>query len=136
MTVPLIDWGQELAEAELPPGCVVNAHAVDEELDARPFAGELVKRMTQLLDVTAALGDAGTQPEVARIVVHEGLDVLDASAGLVVAVESGETRALDWRVERGGADSAPPTVLLAGAGPIAETLRRRQPVWVESDERF
>lgn len=115
---PAIDWGQELTT------------------DPGSTAHEVVLRMTQLLAVTTALSDAATSTDVGKVLIRQGLDVLQACAGLVTVLEGGETHALVWRVSPEQADEPPPTVLLIGYGPIVEAMRTRQPVWIVGDEEF
>jgi signal transduction histidine kinase len=113
-----IDWGQELAYSPAPMG------------------QEVVLRMTRLLTVTSALSDAATSADIGKVLIHDGLDVLDASAGLVMVVEGGESHALVWRVSPEQDDEPPPRLLLRGYGPIGEALRTRRPVWMVDDEEF
>lgn len=118
MSGPTIDWGQELANTSASTG------------------QEVVRRMTRLLTVTSALSDAATSADIGKVLIHEGLDVLDACAGLVTVLEAGETHALVWRVSPDHDDEPPPRVLLSGHGPIGEALRTRRPIWMVDDEEF
>ena len=118
MSGSTLDWGQELADA---PGSL---------------GREIIPRMARLLTVTSALSDASTSADIGKVLIHQGLDVLDACAGLVTVLEGGETHALVWRVSPEQDDEPPPRVLLSGFGPIGEALRTRRPVWMVDDEEF
>jgi signal transduction histidine kinase len=99
-----------------------------------PHVDDFAIRMTRLLDVTTALADAASPADVARVVIHQGLDVLEASGGLVALVAGDELNILDWRTSSNGTESAPTTLSVGKDGPVAEAMRFRAPVWLESRE--
>jgi signal transduction histidine kinase len=112
-----------------------------ERLDA--LLGELkvddsvaLQAATQLLEVTTLLSEATTMREVARVVIGPGLDMTEATSGLVGVMESDTLRVLDWRTSASAASRPFPWITIDGAGPLAEALGKREPVWLESRERF
>lgn len=94
----------------------------------------LAGRTSRLLDVTNSLSAAALPSDVAHVVVDRGLDVTEATFGLIGVVEGDEFRVLDRRSPRRAEESAP--ILLRSATPLAEALRRREPIWLESREAF
>lgn len=121
---------------------LLNAHPDIEKLDALlagPGAADSAAlwAATRLLEVTTLLGEAATASEVARIVIEHGLDVTDASSGLLGVMDAGTLRVVEWRTpERAAANGPFPACASAGDGPLAEALRKRAPVWLESRARF
>ena len=93
-------------------------------------------REMSLLDVTTALSDAESGVDIAGVVIHRGLDVLEATAGLVAVIEGDTLRVLDWRASATARGDAPSLLTLGGDGPLGDALRTREPVWLESPARF
>ncbi|MEO5566917.1 MAG: GAF domain-containing sensor histidine kinase [Gemmatimonadaceae bacterium] len=138
LTLPTIDWAKELAAAaDATTHLDADRRASGDAGETGRLVQEIVVRMTRLLDVTTALADATSSADVAGALIHQGLDVLEASAGLVTVVEAGGPLALAWRASTQENESdTPPRVFLGGLGMIAEALHGRQAVWIESTERF
>jgi signal transduction histidine kinase len=112
-----------------------------EKLDA--LLGELraddsaaLRAATQLLEIMTLLGEAATEHDVARIMIQYGLDMTKATSGLVGVMHGDALRVLDWRTSPSAASGPFPTISLHGDGPLAEALRTRELVWLESRERF
>lgn len=105
---------------------------------ARAQAESLAARTKQLLDVTTALAEADLPRDVARVVMRQGLAVVEASTGLVgvIAGRGAEFQVLDWRPMSGRANEPLPRIELDGPGPVAEAIRVRGPVWVASNDEF
>jgi len=103
---------------------------------ARAHAVSLASRTTQLLDVTTALAEAELPRDVARVVMTQGLPVVEACVGLVGSVQNDEFRVLDWRPSPAVSDQALPQIELHGDGPVAEAIRRRRSVWLASREEL
>ena len=104
---------------------------------AQDLAEISAARATRLLDVTRLLAEATTTKDVARVVIGPGLAMTEATSGLVGVMESDSLRVLEWRRTSAAGDSLPfPTITLDGDGPLAAALRKREPVWLESRERF
>jgi K+-sensing histidine kinase KdpD len=99
---------------------------------ARAHAENLASRTTRLLDVTTALAEAELPRDVARVVMTEGLPVVEASVGLVGVVQGDDFRVLDWRPSPTMADDALPRIELNGEGAVAEAIRTRSVVWLQS----
>jgi signal transduction histidine kinase len=93
-------------------------------------------RVTRLLNVTTALSDAESAVDVARLVIGRGLDALDASGGLVAVVDGDRLHVLDWRLSAERTVTPPTDILVGNDGPVAEAMRSREPVWLESRERL
>ncbi|PNY79457.1 GAF domain-containing protein [Deinococcus koreensis] len=81
--------------------------------------------------VTEALAAARTLQAMLGVVLNTALDVLHVEAGAVLLVDSSGEH-LEVAASRGHA-GGPPAPWLAGSpaepGPVAEALRRREPVW-------
>ena len=103
---------------------------------AQSSAEAVASRATRLLEVTTLLSEATTTRDVARVVIGHGLDMTEATSGLVGVMDGNTLRVLDWRTSAAGASGPFPTITIDGDGPLAEALRRREPVWVESREHF
>jgi signal transduction histidine kinase len=103
---------------------------------AQVSSESVAARATRLLEVTTLLSEASTTRDVARVVIGHGLDMTEATSGLVGVMDDTTLRVLDWRIPGSAANRPLPTFTLDGDGPIAEALRQRGPVWLESRERF
>jgi signal transduction histidine kinase len=101
-----------------------------------PGVDDVATRMTRLLDVTTAVADAASAVDIARVIIHQGLDALEASGGIVAAVAGDELHVLDGRMSAHETVGVPSTISVGTDGPVAEALRRREPVWLESRERL
>jgi PAS domain S-box-containing protein len=96
-----------------------------------------IQALVRLQAITAALAAAATPDEVARVILEEGVGLLDASAGSISrTVGSGELAVLD-------ACGYPDTTLVAWRrydvelpAPLAEAFRTGRPVWVESPAAY
>jgi signal transduction histidine kinase len=106
------------------------------QVAARHVADAFAAHMTRLLDVTTALSDAASTVDVAKVVIHQGLDALEATGGLVAIIDGEELRVLDWRASTEGNGDPASIISIGDNGPLAEALRRREPVWLESREQF
>ena len=89
-----------------------------------------------LLDVTTALAAAQLPSDVAKVVVGQGFDVLEAAFGMIGTIDGNEIRVLDRRrYSRDGQDWGA-TVSLDDKTPLTVALKRREPVWLDSPEQF
>lgn len=95
-----------------------------------------VQRLEQLQKVTAALSEALTREEVSGVVVTQGVEALEAGAGMVALLDeaSGEMEVI-------AATGYPAEVVeqwkrfsLAAPTPLTAAVRERRPVYVESLE--
>jgi PAS domain S-box-containing protein len=104
---------------------------------AQNEAERAVQALMRLQAVTAGLAAAVTPVEVARVVLEEGIGLLDAAAGSISwAVGPDELEILD-------AFGYPEKSLVAWRryvvdvpAPLAEAFRTGEPVWLESPEAF
>jgi signal transduction histidine kinase len=103
---------------------------------ARSHAEGLASRTTRLLDVTTALAEAELPRDVGRVVMTQGLPVVEACVGLIGMVHDGEFRVLDWRPSPAVSDHAVPRIELHGDGPVATAMRTRRAVWLESRDEL
>ena len=103
---------------------------------ARTHAEDLVWRTTRLLDVTKALAEAELPRDVANVVITQGLDVIEASVGLMAMVTEDGYSVLDWRPAPVRAEEDVPPTERNGEGPLSEAMRSRQLVWVPSRDEL
>ena len=102
---------------------------------ARAGAEQLASRATRLLDVTTRLAEAELPADVARVMIGPGLEVAEAVTGMIGIVSGNELRVIERRTTR-RLGSLTPTLALDSDTPLAEAMRRREPVWLESREQF
>jgi len=102
---------------------------------ARAGAEQLASRATRLLDVTTRLAEAELPADVARVMIGPGLEVAEAVTGMIGIVSGNELRVIERRTTR-RLGSLTPTLALDADTPLAEAMRRREPVWLESREQF
>lgn len=112
------------------------AHANEDLTAARDTAEQLASRANRLLDVTTALSEAQLPQDVARVVVGQGFDVLEASAGMIGVLDDDEVRILDRRRFVRDPDQSGESVPLDGKTPLTAAIKRREPVWLGSPEQF
>jgi len=111
------------------------AQANEELTGARDVAERIAMRANRLLAVTNALSEARMPADVAHVVIGQGFDVLEAAVGLIAVVDGDRITVLDRR-------RAPRTTgeanqyTLADETPLAEALRTREPIWLESLEQY
>ena len=95
---------------------------------------QTVQRLEQLQRVTAALSESLTQEEVTSVVVHQGVEALEADAGMIALLDEAG-RQMDVIASTG----YPADVVekwkrfpLAAPTPLTEAVRSCQPVYLES----
>jgi len=103
---------------------------------AQATAEHIAARATRLLEVTTALSEAALPTDVARVMIAQGLDVAEAVSGLVGVVNGNELHVIERRASQRTPGEARATISLDADTPLAEALRRREPVWLESRDRF
>lgn len=112
------------------------AHANKDLTAARDTAEHLANRANQLLDVTTALSEAELPEDVARVAAARGFDVVEAAVGMIGIIEDNELRVLARRKiappDSGWADR----LSLDERSPVTSAIKRREPVWLESPDRF
>jgi K+-sensing histidine kinase KdpD len=93
-------------------------------------------RAARLLEVTSALGDARSVDDVTAVVLDKGTAALEARRAFLMLVDGD-------RVERLGAVGYPDDMRqrtrltrLSDDGPVAEAIRARAPLWLDSVEEF
>jgi K+-sensing histidine kinase KdpD len=102
---------------------------------ARASAEQLASRATRLLDVTTRLAEAELPADVARVMIGPGLEVAEAVTGMIGIVSGNELRVIERRTTR-RASTLTPTLALDADTPLAKAMRSREPVWIESREKF
>ena len=103
---------------------------------AQASAERIASRATRLLDVTKALAEAELPADVARVMMGQGLEVAEAVSGVIGVVDGDELQVIERRAARRVPGDVMPTIPLDSDTPVAEALRQRAPVWLESRERF
>jgi K+-sensing histidine kinase KdpD len=103
---------------------------------AQGSAERIASRATRLLDVTTALAAAELPADVARVMIGQGLEVAEAVSGLIGVVNGNQLQVMERRAARRSSGDAMPTISLDADTPLAESLRTREPIWLESRERF
>lgn len=97
-----------------------------------------VQRLEQLQRVTAALSEALTQEEVTSVVVNQGVEALEAGAGMIALLDEAG-RQMEVIAQTG----YPPDVMekwqqftLDAPAPLTAAVKSSRPVYVESLERL
>jgi signal transduction histidine kinase len=102
----------------------------DSERDAR--------RATRLLDITTSLSAAASVDEVTKVVLEQGLDLVEASRGFVAHVDDAGIQILGARGYHD--DRGPRSRTIDGPsppdGPLVDAVRTREPVWLTSAGEF
>ncbi|MGH7616003.1 MAG: DUF4118 domain-containing protein, partial [Gemmatimonadaceae bacterium] len=93
-------------------------------------------RANRLLAVTTALSEAQLPQDVARVVVGQGFDVLEAVGGIVAVADGDAIRVLDRRKSPRASADRGVRINLSDDTPLAEAIRTREPVWLESPQRY
>lgn len=102
---------------------------------ARAAAVDLASRTSQLLDVTTALAEAELPSDVARVVMGQGLLVVNATAGSIGVIEHEEFRVIDARPTPPG-DAMPVRLGIQRDDPLAAAVRLRRTVWIASRDEL
>jgi K+-sensing histidine kinase KdpD len=102
---------------------------------ARNKSEQLASRATRLYDVTTRLAEAELPAHDARVMIGPGLEVAEAVSGMIGVVSGKELLVIERRTTRRDGTLSP-TLPLDADTPLAEAMRRREPVWVESREKF
>lgn len=113
------------------------AHLYEAEQQARQAAEEVAERIASLQDITAALSEALTPAQVAKVIITQGFAPLSADGGAVTLLdESGDhlqivdsfgypTSLIEaWQI----------FALLPGQDPISDAIYTGQPIFIESLE--
>lgn len=112
------------------------AHANEELTAARDTAEHLANRANRLLDVTTALSEAQMPQDVARVVVSQGFEVLEASVGMIGMLDGNEIRVLERRRFIPNPDALGRSISLDDNTPLTAAVKRREPVWLGSAQEF
>jgi signal transduction histidine kinase len=112
------------------------AHTNEELVVARDAAERVAIRTNRLLAVTTALSEASLPADVARVVVGQGFDVLEAVIGFIATVDGESVKVLARRRSPRATHPPQQTLSLQDDTPVAAALRRREPVWIESLEDY
>jgi K+-sensing histidine kinase KdpD len=97
---------------------------------------QVAERATKLQDVTAALSQASSVEDVARVVLDKGLAVVEASRCLLVCTEDGRVELLG---SRGLSLEVEARVRALGRDAdlaVMEAVRTGVPIWIESSEEY
>jgi signal transduction histidine kinase len=119
--------GELAARAAL---AVEHARAFRDAQAARAAAERAAERTTRLQALTAALAEALTPLQVARVVVEQGVAALEADAGVIALLSEDGA----WLELAGTSGYSEPTIAgwerfpLAAETPLSEAVRTRKPV--------
>ena len=104
---------------------------------ARMQAEKTAYRMTQLQKLTAALSQAVTTSEIARMVVEQGAPVVGAEGSSILLLDE-ETQTMEMMYSSMDELIARPFVRfpLSLGVPTSDAVRTGQPVWIESREEY
>jgi signal transduction histidine kinase len=110
------------------------AHATE----AGPSPDRTRHYAARLYSLTAALSEAVTPAQVARVVLSEGIPALGATAGFLSVLEEnrsflGLVGSVGYSPERSKAWSR---IATSAALPLPDAVRTREPVWIESRARL
>lgn len=111
-----------------------NAQLFEAEQRSRRAAEEASARMARLQAVMAALAGALTPEQVAQALIKDGFPALDAAGGIVAVLdEAGQTfDVLGWEGYPDQAMQQWQRFPLATPVPVAEAVRERRPILMES----
>jgi signal transduction histidine kinase len=104
--------------------------------EAHAASERVATRVSRLLEVTSALGEAGSVDEVTRVLLDKGLAVVEASRGYLMLADGD-------RLERLGARGYGTELELRAApeqieedAPVADVVRTRAALWLTSPEEL
>ncbi|MBG1245001.1 PAS domain S-box protein [Nostoc sp. NZL] len=111
-----------------------NARLYQETQQAKQAAERSVNRTVLLQRITAALSEALTPQQVADVVVNQGIAALEATAGSVVLLieEGTELKIVQAIGYPQSVINAWTTFPITAPNQIAETVRTRQPIFLEN----
>jgi signal transduction histidine kinase len=115
-----------------------NARLYERERRARAAIEGANERLSRLQRVTAELAAALTAGAIAEIAIDHGVSAVGAATGGIWTLESGADHAVMLR-SLGFPDAAVERfcrVPTAGPAPLADSIRRRVPVFIESRDDF
>lgn len=99
-------------------------------------ADHVASRATRMLALTSALAEVDTVSDVADVVLGLGLDVVDATCGLIGRAERGRLRG----IRLSGYDSATETRILSApqddASPLNTSIKLGKPVYLSSAHEY
>ncbi|HEY3113136.1 MAG TPA: GAF domain-containing sensor histidine kinase [Gemmatimonadaceae bacterium] len=91
---------------------------------------------TKLLDVTTALSEARTVDDVTRVFLSKGVDVLEATRGVLVSVEGDRLRLLGTRGVNPQLEAQLGTLTRDSEIPVVQALRKGEMISIESADEF
>src|SRR5438874_5970639 len=91
---------------------------------------------TKLLDVTTALSDARSVEDVARVFLTKGVEVVEATRGVIVAVEGDRLKVLGTRGFSPELDEQFANLTRNSEIPVVHALRKGEMISIESAEEF
>ncbi|MFL5593772.1 MAG: ATP-binding protein [Gemmatimonadaceae bacterium] len=93
-------------------------------------------RATKLLDVTTALSEARSVEDVTGVVLSKGVDVVEASRGVLVSVEGDQLRLLGTRGVGSHLEALLGNLSLDSEIPVVHALRKGEMISIESAAEF
>jgi signal transduction histidine kinase len=96
----------------------------------------VAERATKLQDVTAALSQASSVEDVARVVLDKGLAVVEASRGFLISTEGGRVEVLGSRGLSLEIEARARALGRDADLSVMEAVRTGVPIWIESPEEY
>lgn len=93
-------------------------------------------RATKLLDVTTALSEAESVDQVTAVVLGKGVDVVEASRGILISVDGDDLKFLGARGVSAPLEAMLSTMTMESELPLVHALRKGEMISIESGEEF
>jgi signal transduction histidine kinase len=125
LTMRAVMHARELAESR-----AIQLERLNEEVQ------RVATRATKLLDVTTALSEARSVEEVSAVLLGKGLEVVEASRGVLVSVDGDKLRLLGVRGMSAALEANLAHLSLDAEIPLVHALRKGEMISIDSSEEF
>ena len=96
----------------------------------------VASRASKLGDVVTDLSEARSVEDVSRVVMTKGLDIVEASRGLLVLVDGERLRVLGSRGFSADFEPRLASITRDSEIPVVHAIRRGEMIWMESSDEF